>query len=82
MADPLSRLEFACSEIDRVLGPGTAKANPDLVAAVMQSAATDFAATAIARAITDVAAALVETGADNMVDDDHGIVRAGGLLRP
>jgi hypothetical protein len=82
MPDPISRLQFARDEIDRVLGPGTAKANPELLAAVMASAATDFAALTIARAITDVAEALVETGGDNMVVPDHSIVRAGGLLRP
>jgi hypothetical protein len=81
MPDPLTRLQFARDEVDRVFGTGYAAAHSDMVAAVMQSAALDFAALTIAHAITDVAAALVETGADNMAGHDH-IVRAGGLLRP
>ena len=78
---PISRLQFARDEIDRVLGPGYAAAHPDVVVAVMQSAASDFMALAVARAIGEVAAAL-------LVEDQPeqgqamSIVRAQGLMRP
>jgi hypothetical protein len=60
-----------------VFGPGFAAAHPDVVVAVMQTAASDFAALAIARAIQDVAAALVEP------EPARGeLARPAGLLRP
>ena len=39
MDDPISRLEVVTREIDRVFGDGYAAAHPELVIAVMQSAA-------------------------------------------
>jgi hypothetical protein len=42
--DPISRLEVVTREIDRVFGDGYAAAHPELVAAVMHSAASDWAA--------------------------------------
>ena len=56
--DPISRLEFASKEIDRVFGDGFAAQHPELVAIVVQTAASDFAALAIARALQDVAVSL------------------------
>jgi hypothetical protein len=56
----MSRLEFAREEIDRVLGAGFAGAHPEMVAIVMQTAASDWAASRLAVAIERVAAALVE----------------------
>jgi len=84
MADsPITRLQFAQQEIDRVFGTGYAAAHAELVAAVMQSAALDFAAITIARAIADIAHALVVDDGDNGSMVDHGLVRApASLLRP
>ena len=59
MTDPISRLEVCRSEIDRVFGDGYATAHPDVVTAVVQSAASDWAATRLAIAIERVAAALL-----------------------
>jgi hypothetical protein len=39
MSDPISRLEVVRREIDRVFGHGYAAAHPDVVTAVVQSAA-------------------------------------------
>jgi hypothetical protein len=58
--DPISRLQFAQCEIDRVFGRNFAKENPELVSAVMMAASMDFAALAIARAIGDAATVLAE----------------------
>ena len=60
MSDPISRLEFAREEIDRVFGSGHAEQLPKVVVAVMQTAASDWAASRLAVAIERVAAALVE----------------------
>jgi hypothetical protein len=59
MSDPISRLEVVQREIDRVFGPGYAAAHPDVVTAMVQSAASDWAATRLAIAIERVAAALL-----------------------
>ena len=80
MTDPISRLQFARDEIDRVFGDGYAAAHPDAVAAVMTSAATDFAALTIARAIGEVAAALLE--AEPAPENGSGIMRPRRLLPP
>jgi hypothetical protein len=80
VSDPISRLAFAVQEIDRVFGDGYARAHPDVVASVMQSAAIDFAALALARALQDIARALAVE--DEQVDRSIGIVRASpGLVR-
>jgi hypothetical protein len=80
MTDPVSRLQLAQQEIDRVFGAGYAAANPGVVAAVMASASSDFAALAIARALQDIAAALVAD--EEAVSHNGGIVRAHGLVGP
>jgi hypothetical protein len=43
MPDPISRLQLAQQEIDRVLGGGYAREHPDVVAVVVQSASSDYA---------------------------------------
>lgn len=48
----------------------------------MQSAASDFAAFALARAIGEVAAALLVEDAPEQIERPIGIVRAHGLVRP
>jgi hypothetical protein len=81
VSDPISRLQFARDEIDRVFGDGYAATHPDVVSAVMLTAATDFAALTLARAISEVAAALLVE--DEPVENRNGLVRAHGrLLRP
>ena len=62
-------------EIDKVLGDGYAAAHPVLVANVMQTAASDWAASRLAVAIERVAAALVERA------EEPPIMPARELLR-
>ena len=50
-ANPLTRLEFARQEIDRIFGNGYAERHPEILAVVMQSATTDWAAARLATAI-------------------------------
>jgi hypothetical protein len=64
MSDPISRLEVVQREIDRVFGDGYAAAHPDVVTAVVQSAASDWAATRLAVAIERVAEALLAEEAE------------------
>jgi hypothetical protein len=61
MPDPVSRLEVVMREIDRVFGDGYAAAHSDVVAAVVTSAAIDYAAGVIAGAL------LVEEEAQRIV---------------
>jgi hypothetical protein len=75
--DPITRLQFACREIDRVLGDGTAKANPGLIEAVMLCATVDYATHRIANAIDHVATALLEPEENGA---GAGIVRASELM--
>jgi hypothetical protein len=75
MSDPISRLEVVQREIDRAFGDGYAAAHPELVAIVMQSAASDYAAPAIARGLQSIAAALIEP------EEEARIVSARELLR-
>jgi hypothetical protein len=75
--DPVSRLAVARQEIDRVFGPGYAAAHPDVVTAVMLTAATDFATLAIARALDHIAMALMET---EPIKNEAGIMRAHELM--
>jgi hypothetical protein len=55
----------AIDDIDELLGKGYAKQHPELIAAYMQTAAIDFGAAVIARAIESVSTALdnIEKGA-------------------
>jgi hypothetical protein len=77
MTDPISRLQFTRQEIDRVFGNGYAAAHPEVVVAVMQTAASDFAALAVANAIQSVAAALLEP--DGIENGGSALVRPHGL---
>jgi hypothetical protein len=71
--NPITRLEFAQSEIDRVFGRGFSRDHPELTAAVMLSASVDFHGLTVARAVRDVAAALLVEDAPAPGD---------GLFRP
>ena len=83
MADPISRAELAQRELDRVFGANYALNHPQVLAAVVQSASMDYAAHLLARAIADIAHALVVDDGDNGSMVDHGLVRApASLLRP
>jgi hypothetical protein len=53
-----SRLELARDEVDRVFDQGYAAAHPQMVLAVMNTAATDWGARLIGGALEDIAAAL------------------------
>jgi hypothetical protein len=70
-ADPISRLEVARNEVDRVFGRGYAATHPDVVAAVLTCATIDQAARVIATAL------LVEDAAM-----PAPIVRPHALVRP
>ena len=78
---PISRLQFACAEIDRVLGSGYAADHPEVIVAVMASAASDFMALTLAHAISEVAAALLVEDQPEQ-ERPKSIVRASGLVRP
>jgi hypothetical protein len=75
MPDPISRLQLARDEIDRTFGSNYAREHPELVAVVVQSAASDHAALAIARGLQSIAAALIEP------EEAQRIVPARELLR-
>ena len=74
MSDPISRFAFAVSEIDRTLGAGYAKQHPEVICSVMQSAASDYAALALARGLDNIALALAEE-----VAEPPALIRAGAL---
>ena len=59
MSDPISRLQLAREEIDRVFGAGYAAAHPDVLAVTVQTAASDWAAARLAVATERVAQALL-----------------------
>jgi hypothetical protein len=75
----MSRLEVVKREIDRVFGCGYGAAHPELVIAVMQSAASDWAAARLGVAIERVAEALLVEEA--VAQNGSGIVRTQGLVR-
>jgi hypothetical protein len=80
MDDPMmSRLQLAQQEIDRVFGDGYGAAHPELVIAVMQSAASDWAAARLGVAIERVAEALL-VEEEAAVENGSGIVRPNGLV--
>ena len=79
-AKSVSRLELARDEVDRVFGEGYAAAHPQMVLAVMNTAATDWAARLLGGALEDIAGALVEGG---VALPGNGLVAARGtLVRP
>jgi hypothetical protein len=82
LSDPVSRLELAQREIDKAFGPNFAASHPELVAAVMASAASDWAASVIAAALRDVAAAWMVGDDDPLPQASPGIVRASSMPRP
>ena len=71
-----ARLPQCRSEIDRVFGDGYAAAHPDVVTAVVQSAASGWAATRLAIAIERVAEALL------IEEAKQHLVLARELLHP
>ena len=68
MPDPISRLQFARDEVNRVFGEGYAAAHPDVVSAVMLSASLDWAAMTIASALVEPV--------------EEATMPGNGLLRP
>jgi hypothetical protein len=76
MPDPISRVELAQRELDRVFGENYALNHPQVLAATVQSASLDYAAHLLAVAIGDIAHALVVDDGDNGSMVDHGLVRA------
>ena len=68
MSDPVSRLQFAQQEIDKVLGDGYAAKHPEVVSAVMISASLDWAAMTIAAAL--------------VAEDEPAPQNGPGLMRP
>ena len=73
-ADPISRLAFAISEIDKCLGQKLAREHPEVLCAVMASAASDFAALAVERGLGAIALALAEDAVE-----PPALLRAGAL---
>ena len=71
---------LARQKIDRVFGSGHARQHPELVVAVMQTAASDWAASRLAVAIERVAVALLAE--DEEMQNGAGIVRATTVMRP
>lgn len=71
MPDPISRLQFARNEVDRVFGAGYAAAHPEVVASVMTSAAIDYAAQVIAAALV----------AESELDPEATMTRPAGIIR-
>jgi hypothetical protein len=59
MPDPISRLQLVRDEVDKAFGAGFAEKHPELVAVVVQTAASDWAAARLAVAIERVAQALL-----------------------
>ena len=70
----LDRLQTAQQKIDALFGADYARAHPEVLVVVVQSAASDWAAARLAAAIEHVAIALAEP--------EQHIVPAHELLRP
>jgi hypothetical protein len=73
------RLELARDEVDRVFGPGTANAHPELVVAIVHAASSDWAARVIGGALEDIAA-VIEGG--STLPGNAGLVAARSIVRP
>ena len=77
MPDPLDRLALAQQTIDELFGADYAREHPEVLAVVMQSAASDWAATRLAAAIEHVAIALAEPEeAQQRILPAHELLRA------
>jgi hypothetical protein len=76
MPDPVSRLQMAHDEIDKTFGAGFAQQHPELVAAVLAAASSDWAALAVARALQNIADALL------VEEETQRILPPHELLRP
>ena len=74
MPDPVSRLQLAQAEIDKTFGSNYAREHPEVVSAVMISAALDWAAMTIAAALVAEDEAAPHNGG--------GLVRAQALVPP
>lgn len=77
MSDPISRLQLARQEIDRTFGDGYAAAPPELVAVVMQSASSDYAAHLLAsrHRARRRGAAGADKGATRRIQNDSGALK-------
>ena len=83
MPDPLDRLSLAQQKIDELFGADYARAHPEVLVVVVQSAASDWAAARLAIAIERVAEALlVEDEPASGRRESVSIVRAHEVLRP
>jgi hypothetical protein len=78
MPDPLDRLNLAQQKIDELFGADYARAHPEVLVVVVQSAASDWAAARLATAIERVAEALLV----EEEEETQRIVPARELLRP
>jgi hypothetical protein len=72
------RLQTAAQKIDALFGADYARAHPEVLVVVVQSAASDWAAARLAAAIEHVAIALAEPEEDAQ----QRILPAHELLRP
>ena len=73
----LERLQTAQQKIDELFGADYARAHPEVLVVVVQSAASDWAAARLAAAIEHVAIALAEPE-----ETQQRILPARELLRP
>ena len=80
--DPVSRLQLARDEINKTFGVGFAEQHPEVVVVVVQSAASDWAATRLAVAIERVAEALLVEEVESKFGRPDLVLPAHELLRP
>jgi hypothetical protein len=77
MPDPLSRLQMARDEINKIFGPNVAEQHFELVVAVMNAASSDWAAITVARALQNIAdALLIEEAETQRILPAHELLRA------
>ena len=77
----LERLQTAAQKIDALFGADYARAHPEVLVVVVQSAASDWAAQRLGVAIERVAEALLVED-EPVPQNGPGIVRAHGVMRP
>jgi hypothetical protein len=78
MPDPLDQLALAQQKIDELFGADYARAHPEVLVVVVQSAASDWAAARLALAIERVAEALLveEEETQQHILPAHELLRA------